>query len=886
MKNLNFFEKLWEHSRTLRRVGLVLVMCLTLGIGNVWATDRQHYVGVALSNPKNYTVKLNVNRSGWGWYTYGTSKAGLTYEGKKVYIANYQTNNDDNYIYDFQWQLYDGDKQKNSKNILNNTKSENYYDYYIYNYDGNAWYSQQVMNDSRTYFDATGWTGTDIRLVISHAQLQKYHTMYTVTGTKLYYTNDLSFWDNAMGVGVVSGGSSSRKGDQTAYWEWMTDISSKATEYTGLKNYSLNNNDDNKCYLIVNNGKEGETPDIYYESSNYLTYLNNTQTYNTVVKVGAGSYSSANSKATISISSYELTSQGGTTNRTPSISTSASSTTVSACRTATTRLQVGTVDGDYQFDGWYTAATGGSLVSNSTDYTYYPTSANTYYARFSQKAYTLTYYANGGTGSAPAAETIYSGNTITVKDNINLMTKSGKVFAGWATTVDKANAGTIDYAPGATFTAAGNVDLYAVWTDGAYLFQLLGSSTSSDINTTDFEIDADKVTTGYEVNGVNFSKTHAKFKNVASPAVIKGQNYSNKFWIYDATHKKTAIRIYAKNTSSTNYNLCYNLFLEGVTATSDVTVQVDANSSKMISVDASSSKGARLVVAAQNKAIVITQIVAAEMGEVLPKVGETDYELAFPGRAVNTAKINGNIEITPTTALEFGEDPNLQIKKDKYLKFTTAAVTQIQVTTANNQKIRISDSSSSEGGDLFGGSTATHNHTVAAGTWYLSGSTTTALQVSKIKFADAPTITYNANGGSSSMSTSKGVVSENGFTAPSGKTFVNWNDASGGGGTSYAPGDLAHSAVTLYAQWGYALTYDKNTTDAVTNMPTSPVGVKAGSTNLADEVPVRSGYIFVGWQVGGSGTIYQPGASYTMPSSATTLKAKWVAVDMYISDAR
>lgn len=36
MKNFNFFEKLWEHSRTLRRVGLVLVMCL-ITIPQAWA---------------------------------------------------------------------------------------------------------------------------------------------------------------------------------------------------------------------------------------------------------------------------------------------------------------------------------------------------------------------------------------------------------------------------------------------------------------------------------------------------------------------------------------------------------------------------------------------------------------------------------------------------------------------------------------------------------------------------------------------------------------------------------------------------------------------------------------------------------------------------------
>ena len=37
-KKINFFEKLWEHSRTLRRVGLVLVMCL-ITITQAWAVN-------------------------------------------------------------------------------------------------------------------------------------------------------------------------------------------------------------------------------------------------------------------------------------------------------------------------------------------------------------------------------------------------------------------------------------------------------------------------------------------------------------------------------------------------------------------------------------------------------------------------------------------------------------------------------------------------------------------------------------------------------------------------------------------------------------------------------------------------------------------------------
>ncbi len=47
MKNFNFFEKLWEHSRTLRRVGLVLVMCI-ITIIQTWAVNSAFTPGEIL----------------------------------------------------------------------------------------------------------------------------------------------------------------------------------------------------------------------------------------------------------------------------------------------------------------------------------------------------------------------------------------------------------------------------------------------------------------------------------------------------------------------------------------------------------------------------------------------------------------------------------------------------------------------------------------------------------------------------------------------------------------------------------------------------------------------------------------------------------------------
>ena len=68
------------------------------------------------------------------------------------------------------------------------------------------------------------------------------------------------------------------------------------------------------------------------------------------------------------------------------------------------------------------------------------------------------------------------------------------------------------------------------------------------------------------------------------------------------------------------------------------------------------------------------------------------------------------------------------------------------------------------------------------------------------------TVTYNANGGSGSMSNTVGhyvALSDNGFTAPSGKAFVEWNTEDDGTGTSYHEGEELEltAGLDLYAIW-------------------------------------------------------------------------------------
>ena len=71
--------------------------------------------------------------------------------------------------------------------------------------------------------------------------------------------------------------------------------------------------------------------------------------------------------------------------------------------------------------------------------------------------YTVTYNANGGTGSVAAASVI-AGNTLNLSDGTGLTPPSDKTFGGWATSADATEADvTSPYKPTA------NVTLYAVW---------------------------------------------------------------------------------------------------------------------------------------------------------------------------------------------------------------------------------------------------------------------------------------------------------------------------------------------------------------------------------------------------------------------------------------
>ena len=73
----------------------------------------------------------------------------------------------------------------------------------------------------------------------------------------------------------------------------------------------------------------------------------------------------------------------------------------------------------------------------------------------------------------------------------------------------------------------------------------------------------------------------------------------------------------------------------------------------------------------------------------------------------------------------------------------------------------------------------------------------------------------------------------------------------------------------------YNIKYNKNTTDSVSNMPTSQQKEYGERRKLSNLKPIRNGYTFRGWATTtGGGPIYQPGEIYSKNESVT-LYAKW-----------
>ena len=373
---------------------------------------------------------------------------------------------------------------------------------------GEMW-GASTVNGGNVYFDAStsGWSVSNVQFVIGHNSYSRFYNMSNIDNTKLYYISADS-WDDATYFAFANE-CSSWGGEDKNYDSRKSYISGKYTEQK--KSYTLYSGSTYLFYASSSNKDAAITTSspAGYLSEGYSA-LNYTQTIKSQLSTDGGStYSDANSKATISITSYAMTGDGAATEKTASISTSANSTTVSAARTATTTLSIGDVATGYEFVGWYVGLT---QKSTSTSYTYYPTAATTVVARFREKRYEVkvaTITPSAGGSATPTNWTYMgqnSGGDITATPNTGYSFSGWSILSGGGGYFGTTGTATTSTTANTKFRPTKSSSLKATFTANSYTFTLDGNGGSDGSVT--IQYDSDKPATisgasraGYSLNG-------------------------------------------------------------------------------------------------------------------------------------------------------------------------------------------------------------------------------------------------------------------------------------------------------------------------------------------------------------------------------------------------
>ena len=134
----------------------------------------------------------------------------------------------------------------------------------------------------------------------------------------------------------------------------------------------------------------------------------------------------------------------------------------------------------YTFKGWYTAASGGTKITASS--TVSTASDHTLYAQWTAKTFTITFNANGGDTPNPTTKTVTYDSTYR---DLATCTRTGYTFNGWYT----ADSGGTQVTTDTKVTIAQNQTLYAQWTVNTYKLTVYpqsgtweGSTSSQSFN--------------------------------------------------------------------------------------------------------------------------------------------------------------------------------------------------------------------------------------------------------------------------------------------------------------------------------------------------------------------------------------------------------------------
>ena len=446
MKKLNLIEWLSRNSHEKQspqrfgRYAAVLMMLLTLGVGQMWATDL--YVRgdmnswgtgdkmTGTSSPWTWTGYVNgefkVATSDWSNPNIGgnNSKLALT-EGSKS--GPLKSDGGDNMY------INSAPSGGGIYTITVTYESSNYYikvDPVLKERNGSVW---MQVSTPKIYWDNTNASYSNVTMVVGR------YTNYSgdgagsmgdglnkITNTNLYYSTSVN---HGTGSGsmftmcVFANGSVSSS--------WNSDVvSKKVANETSFTASNTANLTDNTYLFSAASGDKGAA--LTKTDLSGYTDLNKTQTIKVYVKNAGGSYTEKTSDwpGTIKPDRYYLSNCSTATHVNNVALTASSNVTTTAVLTSQFKLVESSTATGYTFKGWGTTSSG--PTTEGATYTISSISGtNTIYAFFEENTYTVS-FANDGNGTTDPSSNQTVGQLTGI--DIDADPSSGYAFDTWTIT--------------------------------------------------------------------------------------------------------------------------------------------------------------------------------------------------------------------------------------------------------------------------------------------------------------------------------------------------------------------------------------------------------------------------------------------------------------------
>ena len=560
----------------------------------------------------------------------------------------------------------------------------------------------------------------------------------------------------------------------------------------------------------------------------------------------------------------------------------------------------------YTFDGWATTQGGAKVYDNGASVTDLASAGETttLYAHWTPNTYTVTLNRQEGSGGTESVNATYDA----AMPDITVPTREGYTFGGYFTGTN--GEGTQYYSADGSSThewdIADDGTLLAKWTPITYTvtFNANGGQGDQMPNQT-FTYDET-----HHLNPCGYSRNGFTFDGWATTeggnvAYTDGQEVSNLTTTAGAT-----ITLYAHWTpiiytvtsgmsgewTAGTYNVTSNVTIDGgVTITGDVILNI--NSGCTLTINYINADQGSLTFNGPGTLSVADNIMA------------NSFNMTGGTINVNSIYIAGSISGGAINVVNYFEAGSWTIVEGNYhydyltisggtIETGTLAIVSLVIDATNSHSISIK--ANDYGFDYS--SSLTINGTLYAGTTPLTGTLNSGISayngmyLRTESYSNTYTVTFNANGGSGTMSPQTFTVgvaqnlSACTFTRND-HTFDGWATTQGGD-VAYTDGQSVNNltsaggTVTLYAHWTenaapvttYTVTFDGNgSTYGTMAAQTFTVGV---AQNLSNCNFSRHGYTFDGWATTQDGNVeYSDGQEVTTDLASAggtvTLYAHW-----------